>query len=53
MSGTANRTFSPDVNVTRAMTVTVLYRLENSPAVTGGTVFSDVAPDAWYASAVA
>ena len=53
MSGTANRTFSPDANVTRAMVVTVLYRLEKSPAVTGGAAFSDVPAGTWYSSAVA
>ena len=53
MSGTANRTFSPNVNVTRAMAVTVLYRLENAPAVSKTAAFTDVASDAWYADAVA
>lgn len=53
MTGTASRTFSPNTNVTRAMAVTVLYRLEKSPAVTGAAGFSDVAASAWYADAVA
>ena len=53
MSGTANRTFSPNVTVTRAMAVTVLYRLEKSPAVSAAASFTDVAANAWYANAVA
>ena len=33
MSGTGNNQFSPNVTTTRGMIVTILYRLEGSPAV--------------------
>ena len=51
-SGTSATTFAPDATVTRAQTVTFLYRAAGSPAVTGGS-FADVAADAYYAVAVA
>ena len=35
MSGTSETTFSPDLTTTRGMIVTILYRLENEPTVTG------------------
>ena len=35
------------------MIVTILYRLENEPAVSGGSAFTDVENGAWYADAVA
>lgn len=39
--------------MSRAMLVTVLWRLEDSPAATSASTFKDVAIDAWYANAVA
>lgn len=51
-SGTSATTFSPDATVTRAQTVTFLYRAAGAPAVTGGS-FADVAADVYYADAVA
>ena len=33
MNGTGNKTFSPNEKTTRGMIVTILYRMENSPAV--------------------
>ncbi|MGI6679866.1 MAG: S-layer homology domain-containing protein [Dehalobacterium sp.] len=45
-------TFSPNSEMTRAMLVTVLYRLDGSPAVTGTSSFRDVKNDAWYTNAV-
>lgn len=53
MSGTGDGRFSPDVTTSRAMIVTILYRLEGSPAVTGGSAFTDVAAGTWYTDAVA
>lgn len=53
INGTSERTFSPDLQVTRAMAVTVLYRLEKSPAVNAPAAFTDVPSNAWYADAVA
>ena len=51
-SGTSATTFAPDATVTRGQTVTFLYRANGSPVVSGSG-FSDVAADAYYASAVA
>ena len=53
MSGTAQDRFSPDLTTSRAMIVTILYRLAGSPAVTGGAAFTDVASGDWYAGGVA
>ncbi|MBP8639574.1 MAG: S-layer homology domain-containing protein [Oscillospiraceae bacterium] len=52
MTGTANRIFEPNSNMTRAMVVTVLYRIEGSPEPSNMAGFSDVAADQWYAKAV-
>ena len=51
MSGTGSTTFSPNVNMSRAMLATVLYRAAGSPAVTGQADFSDVPAGAYYNSA--
>lgn len=51
-SGTSATTFAPDMTVTRAQTVTFLYRAAGTPAVTGGS-FADVDANAYYADAVA
>ena len=48
--GTSAETFSPNATVTRAQTVTFLYRAAGSPAVSGSG-FADVAADAYYADA--
>lgn len=52
MNGTSGKIFSPKASLTRAMLVTVLYRLDGSPAVSGASGFSDVASGCWYANAV-
>ena len=52
MVGTSDTLFGPDDTTTRAMIVTILYRLEGSPAAAGSS-FADVATDAYYADAVA
>lgn len=49
--GTSAGTFSPNATVTRAQTVTFLYRAAGAPAVSGGS-FADVEADAYYADAV-
>lgn len=51
--GTSETTFSPEVVMDRAMLVTVLWRLSGEPEAESPAAFSDVAPDAWYAAAVA
>jgi len=53
MNGTGAGQFSPDMNITRAMIVTILWRIEGSPVTASEGTFSDVTPNAWYASAVA
>ncbi|WP_130868400.1 S-layer homology domain-containing protein [Intestinimonas massiliensis (ex Afouda et al. 2020)] len=52
MTGTSEDRFSPDVTTNRAMLVTILYRLEGSPTVTGTASFPDVAAGQWYTDAV-
>lgn len=52
-SGTDSRSFSPNASMTRAMLVTVLYRLEGEPAGTGSSSFSDVSSGSYYEKAVA
>ena len=52
VQGTSATTFSPNVNTTRGMIITILYRLAGSPAVSSGTVFYDVGANAYCADAV-
>jgi hypothetical protein len=64
-NGTSETMFSPDARMTRAMLVTVLYRMDQAStasaatgsAITGSAVtansFSDVKPGQWYSEAVA
>lgn len=47
MSGTAEAKFQPNATLTRAMLVTVLYRLEGEPAASGSP-FDDVGAGQWY-----
>lgn len=51
-SGTDSRSFSPNASMTRAMLVTVLYRLEGEPTLTGRSSFTDVRSGAYYEKAV-
>lgn len=53
MAGTGEGRFSPDLTTSRGMIVTILYRLAGSPAVSGGSAFSDVSQSDWYAAGVA
>ena len=41
MAGTSATTFSPEETLTHAQLVTVLYRVEGEPAVTGDDSFTD------------
>lgn len=52
MTGTDEGIFEPEKNMTRAELVQILYNMESRPQ-SGVAAFSDVAPDAWYAPAVA
>jgi len=52
-SGMTATTFAPNASMTRGMFVTVLYRLDGSPAVGAGGTFSDVTnPARFYYDAV-
>lgn len=53
MVGTGEATFAPDLTTSRGMIVTILYALEEKPAVSDGMPFSDVDENAYYASAAA
>ena len=53
MTGTGRNTFSPDRPMTRAMLVTVLWRMAGSPEVTKKAAFTDVASGSYYEAAVA
>ena len=52
--GTSTNTFSPEQSITRAQAVTFMARFAGATlsAETEATQFTDVAPDAYYASAV-
>ena len=52
MNGVGNGKFDPNGATSRAMIVTILYRLENEPAVTAANPFTDVAAGQWYTDAV-
>lgn len=52
MNGEGENTFNPQGNLNRAMLVTILYRLENTPEVTEANQFSDVSAGQWYTEAV-
>ena len=49
MNGVGSNRFDPDGTVTRAMVITVLYRLADEPSVSGqSNPFSDVPNGTWY-----
>ena len=52
MKGITDDTFAPSIDTTRAMIVTILYRIEGEPAVFTANPFTDVVEDAWYANAI-
>ena len=51
MNGVSSTSFDLDGTTTRAMVVTILYRLEGSPEVSGQVPFNDLKAD-WYKNAV-
>ena len=53
MNGTGATTFAPATPTTRGMLVTILYRMEGSPASAAWSPFADVTADAYYAAPVA
>ena len=50
--GTSDTTFSPYLDTTRGMIVTVLHRMENEPRATVTSVFDDVTIGSWYYNSV-
>lgn len=53
MNGVSADSFDPKGNLTRAAIVTVLYRLEGSPATAAASEFNDVPANQWHSDAVA
>lgn len=53
MNGVGEGLFGPNATTTRAMVVTILYRLEGEPTVTGDTPFTDLVAGQYYLDAVA
>lgn len=51
-NGLSETSFAPNGLMTRAMLVTVLYRMEGEPVVSGNSVYTDVADGLWYADAI-
>ena len=52
MRGTSDTLFGPDSVTTRAMLVTILWRLEGEPAVGSSGKFRDVPAGMWYSGAI-
>ncbi len=52
MDGVGGNRFAPNSATTRAQLVTILYRLEGQPAVSGDLPFTDVEAGTWYTNAV-
>ena len=52
MAGVSDNSFAPDEAMTRAMLVTVLYRLDGSNKTEKPVRFTDVAKSDWYCDAV-
>ena len=53
MNGISDNEFAPDADTTRAMMVTILYRIAGEPSVEGmSNPFTDVPANKWYTNAV-
>ena len=52
MNGVSEDKFAPNATTTRAMIVTMLYRLEGEPKVSGTNPFADVPAGQWYTDAI-
>ena len=52
MNGTSDSTFEPMTSTTRAMIVTMLWRMEGSPQADGSVTFKDVPDGQWYTDAI-
>ncbi len=53
MNGTSANTFEPNLETTRAMIVTILWRMDGKPQATTASSFTDVTSGQYYAQAVA
>ena len=49
MNGTSASTFTPDSPLTRAMLAVILWRIEGCPTAGQPAVFTDTAPNDWFA----
>ena len=52
INGVSDRLFAPYQNLSRAMLVTILYRMDGEKAVSGSSAFTDVVKGSWYEKAV-
>ena len=52
MNGTSATLYSPERSTSRAMIVTILWRMEGKPSPAGSASFGDVADGRWYTEAV-
>jgi len=50
--GVSANSFAPNTDMSRAMLVTVLWRMEGQPAPAGGNPFNDVPENTWYTTPV-
>lgn len=51
-TGTGDNMFAPDLTVSRAQMVTMLWRMTGAESVSGATLFSDIDTDTYYSRAV-
>ncbi len=52
VNGMTEDTFAPSTQLTRAMLVTILYRVEGSPRISSDSKFSDVKDSDWYGAPI-
>lgn len=52
MNGVGNDLFAPNASTSRAMIVTILHRIEGSPAAKQKSTFTDLKSGSWYVDAV-
>ena len=52
MNGVSETEFAPNQTLTRAMLVTILYRVEGSPRLNSDSKFADVGSSEWYSAPV-
>jgi len=52
INGMTEDTFSPSTQLTRAMLVTILYRVEGSPRISSDSKFDDVKDSDWYGAPI-